>query len=80
MTQLTGTVEVRDAARGSKSEQQTVVLVTDERFWLLRRQCGPTYGVDPELARWAGRLVTVTGIEGSGTFLVTGPVAEAAVG
>jgi len=66
-----GVVEVRPVARGSKSEQVTVVLRADERTWLLRRRGGPPFGVDDELAAWAGKAVAVTGYPGSGVFLLT---------
>jgi hypothetical protein len=68
---ITGTVSVQHVAQGSKSEQDAVVLTTEERSWLLRRAGGPTFGLDPVLARLAGRTVTLTGYAGSGVFLVT---------
>ena len=67
----TGRVAVHRVGAGSKSEQISVVLTTAERTWLLRRAGGSTFGPDRELARLAGRTVTVTGYEGNGTFLVT---------
>ena len=67
----TGRVSVRRVARGSKSEQISVVFTTDERTWLLRRAGAAVFGPDPDLARLDGRRVTVTGYEGNGTFLVT---------
>jgi len=66
-----GVVSIRRVAKGSKSEQTTVVLTTDERTWLLRRACGPAFGVDEELARYDGKTVEVTGEVGPGVFLVT---------
>lgn len=73
MTERTvrGVVEVRPVARGSKSEQVTVVLRADDRTWLLRRLGGPPFGVDDDLATWAGKTVEVTGYPGSGVFLLT---------
>ena len=68
---LTGTVELRAVAAGSKSEQTTVVLVTAGRPWLLRRPGSPPMGIDPELAALAGHTVEVVGIEGVGAFLAT---------
>lgn len=67
-----GVVSIRHVGVGSKSEQTTVVLTTDDRSWLLRRAGGPSFGVDDELARYAGKTVEVTGEAGSGVFLVTG--------
>ena len=66
-----GVVSVQPVARGSKSEQPTVVLQTADRNWLLRRVGGPSFGVDDELAAWAGKTVEVTGYTGSGVFLLT---------
>ena len=66
-----GVVSVQAVARGSKSEQPTVVLQTADRSWLLRRVDGPSFGVDDELAAWVGKTVDVTGYTGSGVFLLT---------
>ena len=66
-----GVVSIRHTASGSKSEQTTVVLTTDERSWLLRRSGGPSFGVDDDLARDDGKTVEVTGETGPGVFLVT---------
>ena len=66
-----GLVSVQRVARGSKSEQPAVVLQTADRSWLLRRVGGPSFGVDDELAAWAGKMVDVTGYAGSGVFLLT---------
>ena len=72
MTQhVRGVVSVQRVARGSKSEQPAVVLQTPERSWVLRRVGGPPFGVDVELALWAGKTVDVTGYAGSGVFLLT---------
>jgi hypothetical protein len=71
-----GVVSIQPVASGSKSEQTTVVLTTDERSWLLRRAGGPSFGVDPELARYDGKSVEVTGEAGPGVFLVTGEPRE----
>lgn len=71
-TTQTGRISVRRVAAGSKSEQDSVVLTTAERAWLLRRADGPSYGVDRGLAALDGRTVTVTGHAGSGVFVVTG--------
>jgi hypothetical protein len=68
---VSGRVSVRRAATGSKSEQVTAVLTTDDRSWLLRRAGGPSFGVDDELAALDGRRVTATGYAGSGVFLAT---------
>jgi hypothetical protein len=76
VTRLTGEVSIHTVAAGSKSEQQSLVLTTAERAWLLRRAGGPGFGVDPELERLVGRTVTVEGIAGSGTFLVTAVIDE----
>jgi hypothetical protein len=70
-TSTTGTVSVRRVAKGSKSDQLSVVLTTSERAWLLRRAGGPAFGVDRALAALDGRTVTVTGYPGSGVFLLT---------
>lgn len=67
----TGTISVRRVAKGSKSEQVTVVLTTPERAWLLRRAGDQSFGVDLALAALDGRTVTVTGYPGSGVFLLT---------
>lgn len=72
-----GVVSVRRIARGSKSEQPAVVLQTADRSWVLRRLGGPAFGVDDELAAWAGKTVEITGHPGSGVFLVTEPPTEA---
>ena len=73
----TGRVSVRRVGQGSKSEQVSVVLTTEERTWLLRRAGAAAFGPDRDLAVLAGRTVTVTGYEGNGTFLVTAdPVAH----
>ena len=74
---LRGLVSVQRVARGSKSEQPAVVLETADRSWLLRRADGPPFGIDDELAAWAGKIVEVTGQPGSGVFLVTEPPTEA---
>jgi hypothetical protein len=66
-----GVVSVQQVARGSKSEQPAVVLQTADRSWLLRRVGGPSFGVDDELAAWAGKTVDVTGYKGGGVFLLT---------
>jgi hypothetical protein len=66
-----GVVSVQHVARGSKSEQPAVVLQTADRSWLLRRTGGPSFGVDDELAAWAGKTVEVTGYAGGGVFLLT---------
>lgn len=65
-----GVVSVQQVARGSKSEQPAVVLRTADRSWLLRRPGGPSFGVDDELAAWAGKTVDVIGYAGSGVFLL----------
>jgi hypothetical protein len=69
-----GIVSVRVVARGSKSEQPAVVLETADRSWVLRRAGGPSFGVDEELAAWAGRSVEAVGVAGSGVFLLTEPL------
>jgi hypothetical protein len=69
--EITGTVSVRRVATGSKSEQVTAVLTTPERSWMLRRQGGPAFGIDDELAALDGHTVTVTGFAGTGVFLAT---------
>jgi hypothetical protein len=74
---LRGVVDVQRIARGSKSEQPAVVLRTADRSWVLRRVDGPRFGVDEELAVWAGKTVDVTGHPGSGVFLITEPPTEA---
>ena len=66
-----GVVSLQRVARGSKSEQPAVVLQTSERSWVLRRVGGPPFGVDDDLALWAGKTVDVTGYAGSGVFLLT---------
>jgi hypothetical protein len=65
-----GVVSVLPVGVGSKSEQVAAVLRTAERTWLLRRQGGPSFGVDPQLARYEGKTVEVTGYPGSGVFLL----------
>ncbi len=69
-----GIVRVRVVARGSKSEQPAVVLETADRSWILRRPGGPAFGVDEELAEWAGQEVEAVGVAGSGVFLLTEPL------
>jgi hypothetical protein len=71
MQHVRGVVSVQRVALGSKSEQPAVVLRTDDRSWVLRRVDGPPFGVDDELAAWAGKTVDVIGYAGSGVFLVT---------
>jgi hypothetical protein len=71
-----GVVSIRHTASGSKSEQTTVVLTTDERSWLLRRAGGPSFGVDEQLAHYDGKTVEVTGEAGPGVFLATEPPRE----
>jgi hypothetical protein len=71
ITTVTGVISIRRVATGSKAEQLTVLLTTDERSWLLRRSGGTVFGVDPELAKLDGRTVTVAGFAGSGVFLAT---------
>lgn len=66
-----GVVSIRHVAHGSKSEQTTVVLTTDERTWLLRRAGGPAFGVDETLARYDGKTVEVVGETGPGVFVAT---------
>jgi len=68
---IRGVISIQHAASGSKSEQTTVVLTTDERSWLLRRAGGPSFGVDEDLARYDGKTVEVTGETGPGVFLAT---------
>lgn len=67
-----GVVSVQPVGVGSKSEQIAVVLTTKDRSWLLRRQGGPSYGVDPQLAPYEGKTVEVSGYPGSGVFLLVG--------
>jgi hypothetical protein len=76
VTTVRGVVSVQRIARGSKSEQPAVVLQTADRSWVLRRADGPRFGVDDELARWAGKTVEVTGYPGSGVFVITEPPTE----
>ena len=73
-----GVITVGRVARGSKSEQPAVVLDTGTRHWVLRRQDGPRFGVDDDLAAWEGKTVDVVGHEGNGVFLVTEPLIEVA--
>ena len=73
MTKLRGVISVQQIARGSKSEQPAVVLQTNERSWVLRRADGPRFGVDDELAAYAGKTVDVTGYPGSGVFVISEP-------
>lgn len=77
MITLRGLISVQQIARGSKSEQPAVVLQTAERSWVLRRVDGPRFGVDDELAAFAGRTVEVTGYPGSGVFVITEPPTDA---
>jgi hypothetical protein len=65
-----GVISVQPVGVGSKSEQVAAVLTTGERSWLLRRAGGPSFGVDPELTRYEGKHVEVTGYPGSGVFLL----------
>ena len=60
-----GVVSVQPVGVGSKSEQVATVLTTKERTWLLRRQGGPSFGVDPHLARYEGKSVEVSGYAGA---------------
>jgi hypothetical protein len=76
MTTLRGTISVQQIARGSKSEQPAVVLQAVDRSWVLRRVDGPRFGVDDELAAYAGKTVDVTGHPGSGVFVITEPPTE----
>jgi len=71
-----GVVEIGPVARGSKSEQVSVVLRTEERTWLLRRLGGPPFGMDDALTAWAGKTVEVTGYPGTGVFLLTAEPTE----
>jgi hypothetical protein len=59
--EITGRVERRLLAAGSKSEHQGEVLVTDDgTVWTLRRQGGPAFG-DTQLAALAARRIRASG-------------------
>jgi len=68
---VVGSVSVGPVARGSKSEQRTVTLTTDERVWLLRRIDGPRWGTDPKLVELDGHRIRAVGHAGTGSFLIT---------
>jgi hypothetical protein len=59
--EITGQVERRLLAAGSKSEHQGEVLVTDDgAVWTLRRQGGPAFG-DAQLAALDNRRIRASG-------------------
>lgn len=67
---LRGVLALERVATGSKSERDAVVLLAEDRHWVLRR--AGTFGedLDSELVELVGRSVTVTGYPGAGVFLV----------
>jgi hypothetical protein len=70
---LVGTVDVRVTGAGSKAEMPSVLLVPDDPGAdpvPLRRRDAEALDAEPELARYAGRRVRVTGVRGWTTFVV----------
>ena len=71
--ELTGTVDVRTTAVGSKSEMLSVVLVLDAEGTTvvpLRRRDALALDAEPELAEHSGHHVRVTGTRQWSTFVV----------
>jgi hypothetical protein len=66
---IEGVVRVEAVATGSKSEQRTVTLHAADRVWLLRRQDGPKFGVDPVLEKLEGRRIRAEGYAGTAAFV-----------
>ena len=68
--QLTGRVVKEPFAKGSKSEREAVLLLADERRYVLRRQGGNAFA-DPALDALVGKTIRGTGLLTGYTFLVT---------
>jgi len=71
--ELTGTLEVRPTAVGSKSEMMSVVLVVDDADATvvpLRRREATALDAEPKLAAYAGQRVRITGTQQWTTFVV----------
>jgi len=64
-----GTVERRKIAKGSKSEREAVVLKTDAREIVLRRQGGNPFK-DPELDELVGKHIRAHGSEHGQTLIM----------
>lgn len=66
-----GQVRRRRVAAGSKSERDAVVLDTEDRSYLLRREGGNPFQ-DPELERLVGKQIDAEGIEHGQTLVLSG--------
>ena len=67
--QLTGLVVKEPFAKGSKSERDAVLLLADDRRYVLRRQGGNAFS-DPALDALVGKTIRGTGLITGYTFLL----------
>ena len=67
--QLTGLVVKEPFAKGSKSERDAVLLLADDRRYVLRRQGGNAF-CDPALDALVGKTIRGTGRITGYTFLL----------
>jgi hypothetical protein len=65
-----GDVVKRPFGAGTKSERDAVLLVTNDKEYVLRRQGGNAFH-DPELERLVGKRVQCTGTVAGYTLLIT---------
>lgn len=65
-----GSVVKRPFATGSKSQRDAILLVTDDREYVLRRP-GANSFLDPELERLVGKRIQCTGTVTGYTLLMT---------
>lgn len=70
MMTLTGVVEKKRTAPGSKSDRNAVLIKTRYGYYILRRQQGNPF-VDPVLNRLVGKRVRFEGNVAGSTFLIS---------
>lgn len=68
--QLKGLVTKKPFAAGSKSEREAIILITDEREYVLRRKGGNPFS-DRELENLVGKRICCEGDLAGYTFLMT---------
>ena len=70
LTTYSGSVVKRPFGVGSKSERDAILLVTNDKEYVLRRQGGNAF-CDPALEKLVGKQVRCTGVVTGYTLLVS---------
>jgi hypothetical protein len=70
LTIYSGSVVKQSFGVGSKSERDAILLITNDKEYVLRRQGGNAF-FDPELEKLVGKQVRCTGVVTDYTLLVS---------